>query len=674
MKKLYVLLILFLMGFMSNSNAQDLQWAKVFNPPNSGENKYINTRTHCIDLRENIYTAGNFSNAIDFNMGGTPYLVSSSQNNEGYIAKYDKNGSVIFVQRLKGSFATIYNIITDNKGALYVTGSLSNQTYFDPEGVNLPMPPGGFLAKYDTSGNFIYARKIGNWGRNLYIDNDQNVYLCGFYKEGDDMDPGEEVLHLPAYGETDIFFAKFTSGGNLVFAKGIGSNRNDTGGNDYDCNIAVTSSGEIILSGTITGWSMDFDPGEGTEIRSTGSHAGYIARYTSEGELINVGVIENINYSYIHDMHLDASDNIYITGEFNGTLDFNFDPNVATRLSSKGMQDLYFAKYDPSLNLIFAKGTGGAETDRGYSIVLDGLGFINVIGDFYKNADLDPSSVTRNYGSGTNTYHFFIAKYNTEGNFIDANYLVGSIAPTPVTISPSGTICLSGWLKGDIDFDFSDEINILYRNSSNSAFLVQYKQSPELKLWHNETVNAGANINIGTSEIGASAEIKEFYIKNTGDWKLDFTQTPAITLSGPALSDYQVDLSLLDTYVTLGDSVKFTVTFTPSEVGERMAQLTIHNNTIQTPDFSINLTGSGTPVTSITHASDKKIVLYPNPSSDGYITIKSSDSLTEVTITNSIGQREVFHSDSFTTSLKGILTLVIKTTSNVYVDKSVYNS
>ena len=110
-------------------------------------------------------------------MGGTPYLVSSSQNNEGYIAKYDKNGSVIFVQRLKGSFATIYNIITDNKGALYVTGSLSNQTYFDPEGVNLPMTRGGFLAKYDTSGNFIYARKIGNWGRNLYIDNDQNVYL-----------------------------------------------------------------------------------------------------------------------------------------------------------------------------------------------------------------------------------------------------------------------------------------------------------------------------------------------------------------------------------------------------------------------------------------------------------------------------------------------------------------
>ncbi len=669
MKKLYVLLMLFLMGFLSNSNAQDLQWAKVFNPLGGGVNDYTNIYTHCIDINENIYAAGIFSNAIDFNSGSTPYIVTSSQKSEGFIVKYDKNGSVKLLQRLKGYYAMPRSIITDNSGAIYVTGSLSNQTYFDPEGVNLPMTRGGFLAKYDTSGNFIYARKIGDQGNNLFIDKDDNVYLCGFYKEGDDMDPGAEVLHLPAYGETDIFFAKLTPDGNLVFAKGIGSDRNDTGGNNYDCKIAVTSTGEIILSGTITGWTMDFDPGEGTEIRTTSSQTGYLARYTSEGELINVGTIENINYSYIHDMVLDASDNIYITGSFSGSLDFNFDPNFTNRLTSQGMQDIYFAKYDPALNLIFAKGTGGTSTDRGYNILLDALGFINVIGDFYNSTDLDPSSITRDYGSGTNTYHLFIAKFNTEGNFTSANYLTGPIAPASVTISPSGSICLSGWLRKDIDFDFSDESTILYHNSANSAFLVQYLQYPELKLWHNIPINAGANINAGTSEVGASIETKEFYIKNTGDWKLDFSQSPAITLSGPAVSDYQVDLSLLDTYVTLGDSVKFTIAFTPSEIGERTAQLTIHNNTIQAPEFSINLTGSGTPVTSITHASEKKIVLYPNPSSDGYITIKSSESLTEVTVTNSIGQREVFHSDTFTTSLKGILTLVIKTTSNVYVDK-----
>lgn len=661
--------MLFLAVFLSKTNAQDLQWAKIFNPPGGGVKDYINTNTHCIDLRENIYTAGNFSNTIDFNMGGTPHIVSSSQNNEGYIAKYDINGSVKFVQRLNGYYAMPHSIITDNKGFLYVTGYLSNETYFDPEGANLLLSRGGFLAKYDTSGNFVYARKIGDWGINIFIDNEDNVYISGFYKEGDDMDPGEEVLHLPAYGETDIFFAKFTPEGNLVFAKGIGSDRNDTGGNDSDCNIAVTSSGEIILSGTMISGNMDFDPGEGTEIRTTYNQTGYLARYTSEGELINVGTIQNINYSYIHDMVLDASDNIYITGSFSGSLDFNFDPNVTNRLTSLGMQDIYFAKYDPALNLIFAKGTGGTSTDRGYNILLDALGFINIIGDFYKSTDLDPSSETRNYGSATNTYHFFIAKFNAEGNFTSANYLTGTIAPASVTISPSGNICLSGWLREDIDFDFSDESTILYHNSTKSAFLVQYLQYPELKLWHNEPINAAANINAGTSEVGASPEIKEFYIKNTGDWKLNFTQAPAITLSGPALSDYQVDLSLLGTYVTLGDSVKFTVTFTPSVVGERTAQLTIHNNTILTPEFSINLTGSGTPVTSITHASEKKIVLYPNPSSDGYITIQSSESLTEVTITNSIGQREVFHSNTFTTSLKGILTLVIKTTSNVYVDK-----
>jgi|GEM_PF-4597729 len=611
MKKLYVLLMLFLMGFMSNSTSQNLQWAKVLNPPGGGANDFTDIYTHCIDINENIYAAGIFSNAIDFNSGSTPYIVTSSQNSEGFIAKYDKNGSVKFVLRLKGYYAMPRSIIADNSGAIYVTGLLANETYFDPEGANIPITRGGFLAKYDTSGNFVYVRKIGYQGNDLFIDQEDNVYLCGFYRDGDDMDPGEEVLHLPAYGETDIFFAKFTPDGNLVFAKGIGSSQNDTGGNDYVCEIDVTASGEIILSGTMTGWTMDFDPGEGTEIRTTSNQTGYIARYTSDGDLIDVAIIQNSNYSSVHNLILDASDNIYVTGEFNGSLDFNFDPDVVTRLTSTGMQDIYFAKYDPALNLIFAKSMGGTSTDRGHSIIVDALGYINVIGDFFRSADLDPSSATRTYGSDASSFHFFMAKFDTEGNFVDASYLTGTIAPTPVTISPTGTICVSGWLRGNFDFDFSDETYILYRTTTNnnSAYIIQYQQAPELKLWHHASVTAGTDIQTGTSEVGVSSSPAEFYIKNTGDWKLDFTQVPAIVLTGAAASDFLVDQSLLGPSLMLNDSVKFTVTFTPSETGERTAQLTIYTNSGESPEFSINLTGTGTPVTSISKATRGDIFL-----------------------------------------------------------------
>src|SRR5574338_558292 len=80
------------------------------------------------------------------------------------------------------------------------------------------------------------------------------------------------------------------------------------------------------------------------------------------------GATENVYSSVV-----DAFDNIYITGSYSGTVDF--DPGARVyNLTSVDSLDLFFAKYDASGNLIWAKSIGGMHNEESNSIFVDGLG------------------------------------------------------------------------------------------------------------------------------------------------------------------------------------------------------------------------------------------------------------------------------------------------------------
>src|SRR5678815_2668631 len=65
-----------------------------------------------------------------------------------------------------------------------------------------------------------------------------------------------------------------------------------------------------------------------------------------------------ISYDDGYELVLDASRNVYITGDFSGTVDF--DPGVGTyELTSAGDYNIFISKLDTNGNFIWAKGTGG---------------------------------------------------------------------------------------------------------------------------------------------------------------------------------------------------------------------------------------------------------------------------------------------------------------------------
>ncbi|MCX6232087.1 MAG: SBBP repeat-containing protein [Bacteroidetes bacterium] len=150
----------------------------------------------------------------------------------------------------------------------------------------------------------------------------------------------------------------------------------------------------------------------------------------------------------------DASGNLYTTGVFDGTIDF--DPEAATTIfTDVGFGDIYVSKIDSVGNFKWAKQIGRESYDQGTSIALDASGNIYVCGFFSMDStDFDPGNgihFLSNPNSGPLTY---ILKLDPSGNFIWVkDFGPASNSPSSITLDASGNILICGIFGGTVDFD-----------------------------------------------------------------------------------------------------------------------------------------------------------------------------------------------------------------------------
>ncbi|MBI2967708.1 MAG: SprB repeat-containing protein, partial [Bacteroidetes bacterium] len=149
------------------------------------------------------------------------------------------------------------------------------------------------------------------------------------------------MANLTPVGIYDIFFAKYDSNGNYLWAKSIGSTSDD-----ISESIALDASGNAFIIGFFQG-TADFDPSAGTaNLTPVGNIDIFFAKYDSNGNYLWAKSIGSTSDDFGNSIALDAGGNAFITGEFNGTADF--DPSAGTaNLTSVGGRDIFFAKYAP---------------------------------------------------------------------------------------------------------------------------------------------------------------------------------------------------------------------------------------------------------------------------------------------------------------------------------------
>ncbi len=276
------------------------------------------------------------------------------------------------------------------------------------------------LAPIAFSQNIAYQwiKQIGGVNNDnaldVKIDAMNNVFVVGVFKGTVDFDPGIAVSNLTSVSNQDAFVAKYDSVGNLLWAKNFG----------YALcrHVIIDKSGNIILNGFFTG-TVDLDPGAGqTLVTSNGNSDFFISKFTTSGNFIwgkgggGTGVDDATS------LDVDELNNVYATGQFYSTVDFDMGIGVYNLTAVAG-GNTYILKMDSLGNFTWVKLFTGVSAGR--VLKLDKQNQIYTMGEFAGNIDFDPGPNTYNL-NGALGGDIFISKLDSSGSFIWAKKFGGN--------------------------------------------------------------------------------------------------------------------------------------------------------------------------------------------------------------------------------------------------------
>ncbi|MDZ4827031.1 MAG: fibronectin type III domain-containing protein [Actinomycetota bacterium] len=185
-----------------------------------------------------------------------------------------------------------------------------------------------FVAKYDASGSFLWAKAFGNmWGdgaKSVAVDGSGNVIIAGSFAEVVDFGTGP----LGKQGwDGWAFVAKYTSSGVPVWSKGFGGGTMTQGNG-----VAVDAAGRVTLVGTYGG-TIDF--GGGPLVSGGSGYNAYVVQYSSSGAHIASNRYGTFGITQAQGVTRGLTGAV-VTGMFTDTTDFGFGP-----VQPRALNDLF---------------------------------------------------------------------------------------------------------------------------------------------------------------------------------------------------------------------------------------------------------------------------------------------------------------------------------------------
>jgi hypothetical protein len=254
--------------------------------------------------------------------------------------------------------------------------------------------------------------------------------------------------------------------------------------NDSVHNVAVDPSGNIYIIGEYAG-TVDFDPNPlKTDSRtSTNNNTdAFLSKFAPDGTFLWVktwgggpaSIIPGVGRDVANGVGIDSQGNVYVSGPYQYTVDFNPDPNVTISYTSNAtsMNNIYLSKFAPDGTFYWVKtwgpSDGGAES---YNLTVDAADNIYVVGDFSGTTDVnfnpwDPEHPDshRNHPKlqdGFMYFDAFLSKFDPSGNLQWAKTWGGEgYDDGPgVVVDGLGNVYVSGMYSSqDVDFDPGDGV------------------------------------------------------------------------------------------------------------------------------------------------------------------------------------------------------------------------
>lgn len=302
-------------GFVVKYNSSGVvQWVQTVGGPEGDVSNSI-----AVDASGAVYIAGTYGGTASFNERS----VMSAGTYDAFVAKYNSNGAIQWVETVGGAYDDYANgIAVDASGNVYITGGFSGTAYF---GSNVETTYGNtdiFVAKFNQS-TMTWAWSemggctTGDYGNAIAVDASGNVYVTGSVSSYSYFGP----FTKPVSGGDDVFVAKYDNSGAIQWVQTAGGSGNDTG---FD--IALDASGNVYIAGMFYA-AANFS---GTPQTSTGSIDIFWAKYNKEGAFKWVQSAGSTNADFGYGIAVDASSNVYLTGYYRGSATFELKTLTTT--------------------------------------------------------------------------------------------------------------------------------------------------------------------------------------------------------------------------------------------------------------------------------------------------------------------------------------------------------
>jgi hypothetical protein len=235
------------------------------------------------------------------------------------------------------------------------------------------------------------------------------------------------------------------------------------GSTAYESGYALATDGEgnAYVTGCFQG-TVNFG---GSALVSAGSEDIFLAKYDVRGHHLWSTRFGSTGMERSYALAMDASSNVFITGLFEGTVDFG-----GGGLVSAGGYDIFLAKYDADGIHRWSRSFGAFGPDVGNSVAVDGSGNAIMTGYFNGTVDFGGGNI-----AGAGGGDIVLAKYTTSGAHQWSLGMGGTALDfgQSVAIDASGHVVVSGGFSGTVNFGGAGLVSA----GGNDVFLAKYSSS-----------------------------------------------------------------------------------------------------------------------------------------------------------------------------------------------------
>lgn len=462
-------------------HAQDMEWEWIKSATGNADVRSVTT-----DPWGNVYVTGSFSSDLGID---SVKLSSIGWSSDAYLLKFDPDGNAIWGKSAGGDrMEYCFNVETDAEGNVYIAGHFcSNTATFDSITlINTYQTPyiddsrfDVFTAKYTSDGDVVWAKSGGG------IYHDHALSLCtdnagNSYTFGYFQSPIVvfDSLRLANTGNRDLFLIKYDSDGNLVWGKSAVGD-----GQDDPWSVTSDSENNVYIGGSYRSSSITFD--DTTLVNTSTNFDIYLVKFTSEGDFIWARSAVGDQWDNIDGIAIDDEDNIYITGFFRSD-SLCFDPVTLHLSESDGPnKDMFLLKLDNEGRAQWGTSSEGGAWIYPNGIATYGSSTISVTGTFTHCAFGDTEGFGSTSVTTVHSYDIFTVNYDSSGNDQWAESIGGWYMDfgQDVHRDGDGNLYLAAFFQSDTVI--IDSLTLV--NDFNSKMIVGKKRIRDVSVTHHAT-------------------------------------------------------------------------------------------------------------------------------------------------------------------------------------------